>query len=102
MPGSEMAFFACRTTIDITLRLIAKAVGTKKLGTVVVVRKCHIRTDVLAFQGDNVLFGSIFPITGDLSRPQFPAKAGTEDEIEHRLVLHDLSRSHQSGQDNAL
>src|SRR6266487_4476585 len=100
MPRSEVQFFACWTQVDIALSLIAKAIRAKVCGTMIVVRKCHIRTHVLGFQGDNVLFGAIFAIPGDLSRPQFPAEASPENKIEHGLVLHDFGRCDESGQDN--
>jgi hypothetical protein len=87
-----MQFFACWTEVDITLRFVAEAIRAKELRAVIVIRKRHIRANVLGFKSNNVLFGTVFAITGDLTRPQLPAKLGAEDEIEHGLVLHDLGR----------
>ena len=97
----EVQFFACLTEIDIAICDIAEAIRAKEWSTVIGERSRQICAYVLAFQSDDVLFGAIFPITGHLPRPQLPAKTGAEDQVEHRLVLHDLGRCDECGQDNS-
>ena len=36
-----------------------------------------------------------------MSRPQFPAKARTPEQVEHRLIIHDFLRRDQCHQDDA-
>jgi hypothetical protein len=55
----------------------------------------NIGTDAGVFQRFDVLGGAILGITRHVARPQFPAKAGTKDEIAHGLVIHDFRGSHQ-------
>ncbi len=46
--------------------------------------------DVLVFKRHDIVDGSVGRVPGRLTRPQFPAEARAEDEIEHRLVFHDF------------
>jgi hypothetical protein len=86
----KVEFFACWTDIDIALGFIAEAIRTKELGAVINIRERNVGADVLIFDSDNVLFSAIFVIPCHLARPQFPAEAGTPEQVEHRLVLHHL------------
>ena len=48
----------------------------------------HIGTHVLVFQCHDVVDGIVGRVACRLARPQFPAEARAEDEVEHRLVFH--------------
>ena len=40
-------------------------------------------------------------VAGDLAGPQLPAEADPPEQVAHRLVLHDVGRGHQRGEDDA-
>ncbi len=41
--------------------------------------------DVLALDGDQVLFGAVLAVASGLLGPQFPAKARSLEQVEHGL-----------------
>jgi hypothetical protein len=86
-------FFAGWTEIDIPLCFIAKAIRTKKLGAVVNIRKRDISTNMLGFQGNNILFRAVLAVSGHLSRPEFPTEAGAPDQITHWLNFPSLQQA---------
>src|SRR5438105_12282970 len=94
-------FFPSRTDVDTPLRFIAEAIRTEEGGTVVVIRQRNKGADMLGFQGDNVVFRAVFTIPSRESRPQFPTKTASPKEIKHRLIIHDLRRSHQDLENDA-
>jgi hypothetical protein len=73
LPPIPVQFFTCRTEVDIAFDIIAEAGGRKELGALVESRKRHVRADVLAFNGDDVLFGAVLALPGGLFGPQLPA-----------------------------
>src|SRR5205823_6008204 len=93
--------FACRAHIDITLTVVGELLGTKELGTVIHIGHGNVGTDVLTFDGDQVVFRAILAITSRLPRPQLPAETGTPEQIEHGLIVHHFGGRHQDVQDDA-
>ena len=83
-------FFACWTHIHITLSIIRELLSTKELGTVIHIRNGNVGTNALIFDGNKVLFRAILLVPCDVSRPQFPAKARTPEQVEHGLIVHDF------------
>ena len=83
-----MQFFARRTHVDITLGFIGEFLSTEELGTVIHIRNGNVGTNALVFNGNKVLFGAVLLVTRHLPRPQFPAGAGTPEQVKHRLVIH--------------
>ncbi len=83
-------------------RIIAEAGGRKELSALLESRKRHVSVDMLGFQNHDIVFGAILRIPRHMAGSQLPAKAGAEDEIAHRLVLHHLRRRHQDIQDDAV
>lgn len=69
MRSIKAQFFACWTEVDITLRLIAELVRTKERGAVIHIRNGDVGPNALIFDGDQIVFGSVLLVTGDLSRP---------------------------------
>lgn len=94
-------FLACRTEVEITLCLIVELVSTQELGAVIHIGKRDVGPNALSFDGDQIVFGAILLVTGDLSRPQFPAKARAPEQSAQRLIVHHFPRRHQDVQDDA-
>src|SRR5258708_29221747 len=90
----KVQFFACWTNVDITLSFIAEAIRAKELGAMVVIGQRDVGTNMLVFNGDNVLLRAVFAVTSDLSGPQLPTKARPPKQIEHRLIFHHFGRRH--------
>ena len=88
MRAIKAQFFASRTHIDITLGFIGERLRTQELGTVIHIRNGNVGTNALVFDGNKVLFGAVLLVTRHLPRPQFPAEAGTPEQVKHRLVIH--------------
>jgi hypothetical protein len=87
-------------TVDILL-YHAIDIRTKELGAVVHIRNGNVGTNALLFAGDQIVFGTVFLVTCDLSWPEFPPEAGPPEQIEHRLIVHDFGWSNQDVQDDA-
>ena len=84
------------------VRGVISELGGSIIGPLVLpVRQGNIGADVLVLNGLDVLNGSIFGVASHLTGVQFPAEAHTPEQIEHRLVVHDLGRSDQCRQDDA-
>src|SRR5207302_8157372 len=83
MRSIKAQFFACRTEVDITLCLIAELVRTQELGAVIHIRNGDVGPNALIFDGDQIVFGAVLLVAGDLSRPQFPAEARAPKQVEH-------------------
>jgi hypothetical protein len=98
----QMKFFACRTDVDIAPGIVLEELGAKELGAVVQIGKGNIGANALIFQGDNIVFGAVLAVTGSLPRPQLPAEAATEDQIQHRLIFHHFGWGHQDRQNDAI
>jgi hypothetical protein len=52
-------------------------------------------------QGHDVLDGTVGGIPGDLTRMKLAPEADPPQQIQHRLVFHDIGRGHEGGQDDA-
>ena len=61
----------------------------------------HVGPDAGVLDGDDVLGGAVLGIAGDLVRPDLPAEADPPQQIAHRLVLHDVGRGDEGGEDDA-
>ena len=61
----------------------------------VVIGERDVGTDVLVFDGNDVLLRAVFAVTSDLPGPQLSAEAGVSEQIEHRLIFHHLCRGDQ-------
>ena len=61
----------------------------------------HVGADAGVLDGDDVLGRAVGGVAGHLVRPQLPAEADPPQQIEHRLVLHDVGRRDQRGEDDA-
>src|SRR5438270_12906896 len=94
-------FFPGWADIDISFRFIAEAIRTEEGGAVVVIRQRNKSTNMLGFQGDNIVLRAVFAIPSRESRPQFPTKTGSPKEIKHRLIIHDFRRSYQDLENDA-
>src|SRR6266446_1178148 len=81
------------TDVDITLRIVSELVLSVEGCAVIKIWQRYISPNVLVFKRDDI-------VSGRLTRPQFPAEAGTPQQIEHRLVFHNLRGSYQHGHDN--
>jgi hypothetical protein len=68
---------------------------------VINIRERNVGADMLIFDSNNVFFSAIFGIPCHLARPQFPAEAGTPEQVEHGLIFHHLGWCHQDVHDNA-
>ncbi len=79
-----------RTDIDIMLGVVLELLNAKERGAVVVIRQGNVSTDVLAFNGDNILFGPVLAVPSGVFGPQFPAKAHPLEQVEHGLVFRDF------------
>src|SRR5260370_640982 len=64
-------------------------------------RRRSMGSCVLVPPRHNIVDGAVRGITRDLARPEFPAEAHTEGEVEHRLVFHHFRWGDQRGQDDA-
>ena len=49
--------------------------NTEELGAMIHIRNGNVGMDALTFDGDQIFFGAIFAVAGDLSGPEFPAEA---------------------------
>jgi len=74
--------------IGILFRIILKFPLSIEGSPLVKVWQRDIGTNVLVFKRYDVVNGAVGGVPGGLAWPQFPAKARTENEIEHGLVFH--------------
>jgi hypothetical protein len=88
-------FFACWTGVHITLGVIGEGLTTEELGAVIHIGNGNVGTNALVFDGNQIFFRTILLVPGDVSRPQFPAKTGTPEQVEHGLIVHDFRWRHQ-------
>ena len=87
MGRKVVEFFPSRTHIDITFGVVLELLRAKEVGAVVVVRRGNVGMEVLALDGDQVLFGAVLAVAGGLPGPQFPAEARSPQSVEQRLVV---------------
>src|SRR5260221_2474059 len=73
--------------IDILFGIILELPLSVERSPLVKVRQGNIGTHVLLFKRYDVVNGPIGRVSCRLARPQFPAEARAEDEIEHGLVF---------------
>ena len=74
--------------IGILFRIILKFPLSIEGSPLVKVWQRDIGTNVLVFKRYDVVNGAVGGVPGRLTRPEFPAEARTENEIEHGLVFH--------------
>gem|GEM_PF-4828009 len=96
-----MQLFACRTDVDITLGIVLELFRTKELGSVIHIGNGNVGTNALVFDGNQVLFGTILLVPCDVARPEFPAKAGPPEQVEHGLIVHHFGWRYQRCDNNA-
>src|SRR5690242_3863585 len=56
MPGSEVECFAGRTEIAITFGVVGEVLNAKEFGTMIVIGKGNVGTDMLVFDSHDILF----------------------------------------------
>src|SRR6266700_3769689 len=95
-----MQFGPIRTNIDVTLRIVVEVPLAEEHASLIKIRKWHIRTNVLLFEGRNNFRGSVGGISSKLPWPQFPAEAGSPEQVQDWLILHYLGRSDKRSEDN--
>ena len=83
-----MQLGAIGTDIHIVLSIIPKVALSKELGPLVKIRQRNVGTNVLLFECDNILCGSIGRVAGKLAWMQLPAETCSPEEVKHRLVFH--------------
>src|SRR5258708_7380599 len=89
------------THVDISLWIVAKRLLAIDGGPLVEIGQRNIGSYVLVLHRHNIVDGAVRGITRDLARPEFPAEAHTEGEVEHRLVFHHFRWGDQRGPDYA-
>ncbi len=94
-------FVACRTDIEVALRLLVKAIDAKERRAMINVGGGNVRPHALAFDGDQIVFRAILLVASDLPQPQLPAEADTPEQIKHGLIVHHLRGSHQHLENDA-
>src|SRR6266487_295762 len=88
------------TNVNIPLRIVAKRLLAVEGSSLVKIGQWNIGSHVLVFYSYNIVDRTVDGITRDLTRPQFPAEARAEDEIEHGLVFHHFRWGDQRSQDD--
>lgn len=89
-----------RTLIDIVCCVVREVGIAESSSTLAHNGEWDVGLDALPLNRGEVLDCSVFGVAGDLARSKFPAKAGTPEQIECRLVLLDFSRRNEHGQDD--
>ena len=88
MGSIKAQFFACWTEIEIAFRLIAEAVDAEELRAVITIRRGNVGRDLLPFNGDQIVFGTICAVASHLPGPELPTETDAPEQIEHRLIVH--------------
>lgn len=73
----KVGCFACRTDGDITFSVVLEFLSAKERGAMIVIRQGNVGMDLLAFDGNNVLFGAVLAVESRL------AWAATSSESAH-------------------
>ena len=71
----KVQFFACWADVDITLCIVLELLRAKEFRAMIVIRKGNVGTEVLAFDGHDILLGAVLLIARGLPGPQFPPEA---------------------------
>ena len=84
----DVQFGPIRTNVDVTLRIVVEVPLTEERASLIKIGERNIRTNVLLFEGRNNFSGSVGGISSKLPWPQFPAEAGSPEQVQDRLIFH--------------
>ena len=89
-----------RAAVLIALKIEDEVLLPIEVGPVREVGERHIGPDARVLDGHDVLGGAVLGIARNRMGPDLSAKADAPQQVPHGLVLHDIGRCHEGGEDD--